>query len=113
MRAAIAADMSVSTRDPATETWRDYRLLSESEQWRVGAVIAEAIAHLSGLRLLVLDRFDVLDLAGRGQLLGWLDSLAQDGGLDTTLLFGTLKSAPGGLPETIAAHWVEAGEIAA
>lgn len=108
-RVAIAADMSVATRDPVAETWRDYRLLSESEQWRVGAVIAEAIAHLSGLRLLVLDRFDVLDLAGRGQLLGWLDGLAQDGGLDTALLFGTLKSAPVGLPETIAAHWVEAG----
>jgi len=113
MRTAIAADMSVSTRDPATETWRDYRLISESEQWRVGAVIAEAIAHLSGLRMLVLDRFDVLDLAGRGQLLGWLDSLAQDGEIDTALLFGTLKSPPGGLPETIAAHWVEAGDVAA
>ena len=111
-RVAIAADMSVATRDPGEESWRDYRLLSESEQWRVGAVIAEAIAHLSGLRLLVLDRFDVLDLAGRGQLLVWMDMLAQDGEIDTALLFGTLKSAPGGLPETIAAHWVAAGEIA-
>ena len=113
MRTAIAADMSVATRDPGAETWRDYRLLSESEQWRVGAVIAEAISHLSGIRLLVLDRFDVLDLVGRGQLLGWLDCLAQDGEIDTALLFGTLKSAPGGLPETIAAHWVAAGEVAA
>jgi hypothetical protein len=112
MRAAIAADMSVAVRDPMAQSWRDYRLLSESEQWRVGAMIAEAIAYLSEIRLLVLDRFDVLDIAGRGQLLGWLDSLAQDGEIDTALLFGTLKSAPAVLPETIAAHWVEAGEVA-
>lgn len=90
---------------------RDYRLLSESEQWRVDAMLAEAIAQLSGVRLLVLDRFDVLDLPGRGELLGWLDALATDGELDTALIFGTLKSAPAILPTTIGVHWIESGVV--
>lgn len=103
--AVIAADMSI------TGGAREYRLLSESEKWRVDAMLAEAIAHLSGTRLLVLDRFDVLDGAGRGQLLGWLDVLADTGEIDTALLFGTLKAAPTNLPATIATHWIENGVV--
>lgn len=99
----LDADMAI------TAGGRAYRLLSESERWRVDAVLAEAIAHLSGWRLLVLDRFDVLDLAGRSQLLGWLDTLADAGEIDTALVFGTLKALPAGLPETIGATWIENG----
>jgi hypothetical protein len=87
---------------------RDYRLLSESERWRVDAMIAEAIAHLSGMRIIVLDRFDVLDQHGRGELLGWLDVLADQKEIDTALVFGTLKEPPKGLPETIGVHWLGA-----
>lgn len=101
----IAADMAI------TSGGRDYRLLSESEQWRVDAVLAESISHLSGIYLLVLDRFDVLDLAGRGELLGWLDALAEAGEIATALVFGTLKALPAGLPPTIAAHWIENGQV--
>lgn len=101
----IGADMGI------TAGGRSVRLLSESERWRVDAVLAEAIAHLSGVRLLVLDRFDVLDLPGRGQALGWLDVLADTGEVDTVLLFGTLKAAPSGLPETISAHWIAGGVV--
>ena len=90
---------------------RDYRLLSESEQWRVDAMVAEAIAFLSGVHLLVLDRFDVLDLPGRGELLGWLDALAMDSDIDTALIFGTLKALPVSLPESIAAHWIDHGVV--
>ena len=64
----INSDMSVTCGD------RPYALLSESEQWRADAMLAEAISHVSGLRLLVLDRFDVLDLKGREDLLAWLDN---------------------------------------
>lgn len=99
----VTADMAV------TYGGRDHRLLSESERWRADAMVAEAIAHLSGARLLVLDRFDVLDAAGRQDLLSWLDELAEVGEIDTALLFGTLKAVPVGLPETIAAHWLENG----
>ena len=88
---------------------RPYALLSESEQWRADALIGAAIAELSGLRLLVLDRFDVLDVKGREDALYWLDGMAQDGKIDTALVFGTLKALPSGLPETIQPVWIEAG----
>lgn len=102
----IAPDMAI------TATGREYRLLSESEQWRADAVLAEAIAHLSGMKLLVLDRFDVLDAEGRQALLGWLHTLAELGEVDTVFLFGTLKAAPTGLPSTIATYWIENGVVA-
>ena len=99
----VHADMRI------TYGLRDYALLSESEKWRADAMIAEAIAHLSGVRLLVLDRFDVLDLKGREDLLFWLDGMALDGEIDTALIFGTLKGLPAQLPETVEAFWIENG----
>lgn len=102
----IGPDMAI------TADGREYRLLSESEQWRVDAMLAEAVSHLSGAQLLVLDRFDVLDLQGRQQLLVWLDTLAETGEIATALIFGTLKAAPANLPSTIATHWIENGVCA-
>ena len=99
----VNPDMSI------TAAGRLYGLLSESEKWRCDAMLAEAVTHLTGLRLLVLDRMDVLDLTGRGQLLGWLDALATTGEVDTAMVFATLKALPAGLPSTIASHWVENG----
>jgi hypothetical protein len=106
LAAAVAPEMAI------TGAGREYRLLSESEQYRVDAMLAEAIAHLSGARLLVLDRFDVLDPTGRAQLIGWLDVLAENNELDTALVFGTLKACPTGLPATVSAHWIENGVLA-
>lgn len=103
-RIGIEADMTITA-----EGGRPYALLSESEKWRADAMIAEAIAHLSGIRLLVLDRFDVLDIKGREDLLYWLDAMAEDGEIDTALVFGTLKALPAQLPETVAAFWIENG----
>lgn len=88
---------------------RDYALISESEKWRTDAMIAEAVAHISGLKLLVLDRFDVLDMKGREDLLYWLDGMAQDGDIHTALIFGTLKTLPALNFETIDAFWIENG----
>ncbi len=102
----IAPDMSI------TAAGRPYQLLSESEQWRTDAMIAEVVAELSNLRILMLDRFDVLDMPGRAQCLEWLDSLAFNDVMDTVLLFGTLKALPDNLADTITAHWVEDGFIA-
>lgn len=101
--AQINADMSI------TYGARDYALLSESEKWRTDAMIAEAVSFLSGMRLLVLDRFDVLDMKGREDLLYWLDGMVQDGDIDTALIFGTLKALPALNFETIEAHWIENG----
>lgn len=88
---------------------RPYALLSESEKWRADAMIAEAVSHISGVRLLVLDRFDVLDGQGREDALYWLDDLAAAGEIDTALLFGTLKGLPAQLLPNIEAFWIENG----
>ncbi|OIR02587.1 DNA replication and repair protein RecF [mine drainage metagenome] len=105
-RVGIESDMSI------TADSRSYALLSESEKWRVEAMIAEAIGHLSGVKVLVLDRFDVLDpQKGRDDLIAWLDILAQNGELDTALIFGTLKGLPANLPSTFSTHWIESGVI--
>ncbi len=101
--AHITADMEIAADG------RPYALLSESERWRVDAMIAETIAHLSGEKLLVLDRVDVLDLHGREDLLFWLDDLASSGEIDTCLLFATLKAVPAKLPESVESVWIENG----
>lgn len=106
-RIEIQPDMSIL----AALHERPYTLLSESEKWRADAMIAEAIAHISGVRLLVLDRADVLDLKGRGDLLAWLDALADDGEIDTALVFATLKAAPVNLSDSCATFWIENGVI--
>lgn len=102
----IATDMSITYG-----AGRPYALCSESERWRADAMLAEAIAHVSGARLLVLDRMDVLDLHGRSELLGWLDVLAETGEVDTALLFATLKQPPQGLGERVHVEWIEAGVV--
>lgn len=100
---AVSGDMTI--------TWggRPYRLLSESERWRVDALIGAALAEISGLRCLVLDRFDCLDLPGRGDALGMLDALGADGHLDTILVLGTLKAAPAAPSDAFTVHWIDQG----
>lgn len=106
----VESNMSVWAAYPGLPP-RPYALLSESEKWRADAMIAEAIGHLSRVRLLVLDRFDVLDLRGREDLLAWLDIMAQHGEIDTALIFGTLKGLPAQLPETVEAFWIDGGVV--
>lgn len=105
-QASINADMSI------TAEGRLYDLLCESEQWRVDAMIAEAIASLSEVGVLVLDRVDVLEIPARVELLMWLHRRAESGAINTALLFATLKALPTGVPPTINAVWLENGEIA-
>lgn len=105
MTVNIGADMAI------TANKRPYNLLSESEQWRADAMIAQVVAEISGIKVLMLDRVDVLDLPGRAQLLEWMDALAFNDVIDTALLFGTFKAMPTGLADTITAFWVENGAI--
>lgn len=74
-------------------------------------MLAEAISHLSGLKLLVLDRVDVLDLKGRADLFAWLEVLVDEQELETALLFATLKALPAGLPACVASHWLQDGQV--
>ncbi len=106
MKAEIGADMAL------TAAGRPYQLLSESEQWRWDAMFAQVVAELSGLKILMLDRVDVLDLPGRAQLFNWMDTLADLNLIDTALLFATLKALPEGLGESVECFWVENGTIA-
>jgi hypothetical protein len=101
----ISQDMEI------TAGGRAYALLSESEKWRADAMIAVTVARLSGIKILMLDRVDVLDLPGRSQLLGWVHTLVTGGEIDTALLFATLKALPAKLPASMAAHWVADGAL--
>ncbi|WGS53534.1 AAA family ATPase [Paraburkholderia sp. D15] len=103
----IGADMAIRAGN------RLYSLLSESEKYRVDALVALTIAVLSESRLVSFDRFDVLDIPGRGDLLALLDDMAAQGEITTALVFGTLKKVPEGLAQTTRAHWIENGELLA
>lgn len=92
---------------------RLYGLLSESEKWRCDALLAIAIARLSGLRMVTLDRFDVLQPSARPQILTLLRTLTQAGELDTAILAGTMKEALPKVPSGIQQVWIEGGQIAA
>ncbi|WP_175689664.1 AAA family ATPase [Burkholderia anthina] len=105
-RVYVQADMSIFAGG------RPYGLLSESERWRADAHIAAAITLLSGLRLLVLDRADLLIAEERDRLLYWLDDLAFANQIDTALVFMSLKAPPKALPESIEAFWIENSRVA-
>ncbi len=106
MQVSISSDMQV------TADGRAYTLLCESEKWRSDAMLCEAISHLSGLKLIVLDRMDVLDLPARGQLLKWLNGLATAGEIDTAIVCGTLKEAYKAPNANFQSFWLENGVIA-
>ncbi|GLR26541.1 hypothetical protein [Limnobacter litoralis] len=89
----------------------EYRLLSESHKWRVDTLIACAIAAISELGFVILDRVDVLDNPGRIQLINLIDDLVANKDLEGALLLATLKEKPHGLPDHITVEWIENGVI--
>lgn len=91
---------------------RAYVLLSESEKWRCDALIALTIAIISGLRLIAVDRADVLLPKVRAQFLGMVLSMAKSGDIDTAIICGSLKEKPASLPAEIQAIWIENGVAA-
>lgn len=112
---AAAKWQQVKVTDDGEITYggRLYGLLSESEQWRCDALLALAIARLSGLRMVTLDRFDVLQPSARPQILALLRTLTQGGELETAILAGTMKEALPKVPSGIQQVWIEGGQIAA
>jgi hypothetical protein len=86
---------------------RTYDLHSESGQWRIDAIIAIALAIHSNLRLVTLDRFDVLDLPARNPALRFFLSLTNSDReeIDTLLVLGTFK-APPAAPSAVKVHWL-------
>ncbi|KSQ33859.1 hypothetical protein APB26_14545 [Pseudomonas aeruginosa] len=102
----ISADIDV------TFGGRLYGLLSESERWRCDATLALAIATISGLRLALLDRFDVLDIPARTQqAMKLFQSLAAGGEIDTLIVAGTLKEPMAKTPAWLQAVWIDGGQL--
>jgi len=88
----------------------ELRQLSNSERMRVGVAIAEALAHLSGLRLLVIDDAEILDERNRRMFSGYLLGLRE--GYDTIILLSTAQEAKEpGIPG-VATFWMEDGRVA-
>lgn len=99
---AIDEDMNVLYGD------RLYGLCSASEKWRADALIAIAIAQISGLRLVVLDGFDILHARSRQELVRMLIQLESLGALETSIILGTMKELPK-FPAPVTAVWVQNG----
>ncbi|MGP3789808.1 AAA family ATPase [Pseudomonas sp. B392_1p] len=104
-------EVAISSDIDVTFDGRLYGLLSESEKWRCDALLAIAIASLSGLRFMCLDRYDVLDLPSRGQIIKLLMARTQDGTLDSAIIAGTMKAAMERTPAGLQAVWIEDGVI--
>jgi len=100
--AVIREDMTLTYGD------RIYELNSESGQWRFDCLMALAIAQISELRLVVLDRFDVLDQKSRGSLLKMLVDLGSMGLMHNSIMCGTMKELPK-LPAGVGGVWIEKG----
>lgn len=95
--------------DGNVSAWgRPWQLLSESEQYRVAAVLAAAIASLSGVSMIVLDRGDVLEPAERANLLEWLMDLTDAGHLEQAWVFMTTKQCLKG-GDGFETHWLDNG----
>lgn len=115
----LAAQASLATWQPVMITaeidiaygGRLYGLLSESEKWRADTLLAIAIARLSGIRLVLLDRFDVLQPTARPQALKLLLSLNRSGDLDSAVMAGTMKEPMAKVPAGIQQVWIQSGVI--
>lgn len=93
---------------------RAYGLKSASARWRADAALADAISHVSGLRMFALDGCDILDVTThRAALLKWLHGLASRGEIDSVLVTGTFKQRPSLPAATFDIAWIEHGEVAA
>lgn len=89
------------------------RLLSTSEQLRVGIAVQEAIAAYLGLRILAIDGADLLDQDNRDRLTGFVLERAGEGEFDQVLVFSTVgdvQPVNPGLPG-FKLFWVEAGTV--
>ena len=112
----LDGDMNITatTRDPnggplAGAVARPYRMHSEGEQYRINTILALMIAHFSGLKLIMLDRFDVLDATGRADLFACIEDAVEWGWIEQALLLGTLKAKPSetDIPrDKYGVHWI-------
>lgn len=88
------------------------KLLSKSEQLRVGIAIQEALSHAAGLNFLAIDEADMLDQENRDLLTGMLLDLAEE--YDQVLVFTTVGDVQPTNPGLagVKLFWVEDGKVA-
>lgn len=91
---------------------RLYGLLSESEKWRTDTLLSIAVASLSGLKFVTLDRFDVLEPAARPQALKLLLQCTNKELLNQAIMAGTMKEPMAKLPKGMQQAWIAEGVIA-
>ena len=84
-----------------------YAMSSPSKRWRIDAMLGYAVSALSGVRLMMLDGMDVLDIESRGRLVNFM-MYATATKLDTAVVFATLKERPI-VPEGVQSVWLENG----
>jgi hypothetical protein len=97
----VAADGAV-TRDG-----RIFGLLSEAEQWIAATMVTEALVHVSGAGLFMVDRLDVLWPKYRGVAISWLkDEVVASG--TQVICFATLKQKP--VITGVRCLWLEGGQ---
>lgn len=104
--ATIDADMGI------TYGGRAMALCSESGKWRCNVMLQLAIATLSGIKLAVIDRFDVLEIAARQKFCALADNLVKTGLIDSIIVCGTLKEAPR-MPANWQSLWLANGKFGA
>jgi hypothetical protein len=101
--------------DGSISAWgRPYPLLSESEQYRVDAILTVALAYLSRVRMIAMDRADVLTPQVRADLIGWLGDMSDDGALEQAWVFSSMKAKPDKAALAAAdvdSYWIEGGAL--
>lgn len=86
-----------------------YQLCGESVRWRADAMLAEAIGNAADVKMLVLDRLDVLHPDRRGDALEWFHQLVEKDGYESIIIFSTLKKRPE--LEGVNVYWLEDGKV--
>jgi chromosome segregation ATPase len=87
-----------------------YYMLSESAKWRADVAIQLALAALGSLKLVAIDRFDVLAPNARNALFDMLEWFSDKHPDVSVIVTGTLKSKPD-LGDNIKSWWIENGEV--
>lgn len=87
----ITPDMQVQSGDGMP-----YTLMSESAKWRADSMIQLALAQLTSLKVVVIDRFDIA--LARSSFFDMLSMYTQENQDVTVLAFGTLKNTPPPFP---------------
>lgn len=85
-----------------------YCLLSESRQWRCDLMLAMAMAFVSGLKFVAIDRVDVLEPAARERFLDLMCDAVDAGIIEGAVATATLKAKPDLDPEYFTVHWLGA-----